>query len=205
MKKSLFRTFMAFVCIMCLFAGMTTISRAAQLPRLNLKRLDLTKSTSFTIRVYNLAEDESAVFKSTDSEVAAIDSVSEDKKSVVITGNSVGKSTISVKIKKAGKVITTLKCKVKVSPVPVSIKFSEGTITLLEGQQTYLDAIIKPYSATESPVFESSNEEVAVINVKGLVTALTPGKAVIKATLLSTGKTATCTVIVEENPEEPES
>ena len=202
MKKSLFRTFVAFVCIMCLLTGMTTISRAAQSPRLNVKRLDLTKSTSFTIRVYNLAEDETAVFKSSDPEVVSIDSVAEDKKAITIIGNNVGKSTITVKIKKAGKVTTTLKCKVKVAPVPISIKFSEGQITLLEGQQTYLDAIIKPYSATETPVFESSNEEVAVINVKGLVTALTPGKTTIKATLLSTGKTATCTVIVEENTEE---
>ena len=202
MKKSMFRTFTALVCIMCLFIGTTTISRAAQSPRLNLKRLDLTKSTSFTIRIYNLAEDESAVFKSSDTEVVTIDSVSDDKRSAVITGNSVGKSTINVKIKKAGKVTGTLKCKVKVTPVPISIKFSEGSITLLEGQQTYLDAIIKPYSATESPVFESSNEDVAVINVKGLVTALSPGKATIKATLLSTGKVATCTVIVEENTSE---
>ena len=154
-------------------------------------------STSFTIRIYNLAEDESAVFKSSDTEVVTIDSVSDDKRSAVITGNSVGKSTINDKIKKAGKVTGTLKCKVKVTPVPISIKFSEGSITLLEGQQTYLDAIIKPYSATESPVFESSNEDVAVINVKGLVTALSPGKATIKATLLSTGIVATCSVIVE--------
>ena len=192
---------MLFACLMCLTL-VGTSSRAAQSPRLNLSKLDLTKGTTFTIRVYNLADDETAQFKSTDTDLVQIESVPDDPRAVVIFGKAVGKANLKVKIKKNGVVTTTLKCKIKVAPVPISIKFTENTITLLEGQQAYIEAIIKPYSATETPVFESANEDVAVVNVRGLVTAIAPGKTTIKATLLSTGKTAICTIVVKEDTSE---
>ena len=202
MKRYVLRTMVAIACLICLTISVGIPSQAAQLPRLNLKTMDLTKGTTFTIRVYNLAEDETATFKSTDTDVVSIESTAEDKRSVVIAGKAVGKANLKVKIKKNGVVTTNLKCKIKVAPVPVSIKFSESTINLIEGRQYFIDAIIKPYSATETPVYESSNEDVAVVNVRGLVTAIAPGRATIKATLLSTGKTATCTVVVKESSEE---
>ncbi|MBR6229571.1 MAG: Ig domain-containing protein [Eubacterium sp.] len=199
MKRYVLRMVVAIACMLCLTISVGVPTQAAQLPRLNLKSLDLTKGTTFTIRVYNLADDETASFKSTDLDVCSIESTAEDKKSVVIYGKAVGKANLKVKIKKNGIVTSTLKCRIKVAPVPVSIKFTESTINLIEGRQYFIDAIIKPYSATETPVFESSNEDVAVVNVRGLVTAVAPGRATITATLLSTGKTATCTVVVKES------
>ena len=178
------------------------MSVAAQSPRMNLTRLDLTIGTTFTLRVFNMEDGQTAAFKSTDTDIVRIDSVAADKRSVVISGKAIGVAKVKVAIKKGSETVASLKCRVKVAPAPVSIKFTDSTIELLEGRQAYIDVIIKPYSATETPVYESSNENVAVVNVRGLVTAIAPGKATITATLLSTGKTAQCTIVVKEDTSE---
>lgn len=180
-----------------MFGGI--VSFAAQSPRMNLTQLDLTKGTSFTLRVYNLEDGQTISYKSTDTDIVSIESIAENKRSVVVYGKALGTAKIKVTVKKGTETIANLKCKIKVAPVPVSIKFTDNTVELLQGRQAYIDVIIKPYNATETPVFESSDENVAVVNVRGLVTAISPGKATIKATLLSTGITAQCTIVVKED------
>ena len=203
------RRFLRFVATFAILLCMSTLigidCSAAMAPRMNLKKLNLTKGDDFTLRVYNLADDETVTFKSSDANVVKLDNAKDNKDTkryVTIIGKAVGKATIKAVIKKAGKVTDILKCRINVTPVPVSIKFTDRTTTLKEGQQAYIDVIIKPYSATEQPVFESSNEDVAVVNTKGKVTALSPGRATITATLLSTGKKANCTIIVKEDPDD---
>ena len=172
------------------------VGHAAQSPKLNIKSLHLTKTTSFTLRVRNLSDDETASFKSTNTDYVTVSSVASNKKSCEIYGKAVGSAKIKVTIKKNKKVVTTLYCKVKVTPVPVSIKFTDSKITIAEGDQAWLDAIIKPNTANETPVYVSSDDDVVSVNVRGLITGISPGKATITATLLSTGLTAKCTVIV---------
>lgn len=202
MKQRFLRVVATFAILLCLSTLIGVNSVAAMAPRMNLKKLNLTKGDDFTLRVYNLADDETVTFKTTDANVVKIASVGANKRSIVIVGKTVGKATVKAIIKKAGAVTDTLKCKISVTPVPVSIKFTDSTTTLKEGQQAYIDVIIKPYSATEQPIFETSDEEVAVVNTKGKVTAVAPGRATITATLLSTGKQAKCTIIVKEDPDE---
>ncbi|MEE3467657.1 MAG: Ig-like domain-containing protein [Eubacterium sp.] len=202
MKQRIRRIVATFAILLCMSMLIGTNASAAMAPRMNLKKLNLTKGDDFTLRVYNLSEDESVNFKTTDDSVVKIASIGANQRSCVIVGKTVGKATIKAIIKKAGKVTDTLKCKINVTPVPVSIKFTDSTTTLKEGQQAYVDVIIKPYSATEQPIFETSNENVAVVNAKGKVTAVSPGRAVITATLLSTGKKAKCTIIVKEDPDD---
>ena len=182
-------------------------SAAVKAPRMNLKILNLTKGDDFTLRIYNLSEEDSVSFKSTDTDVVTIDKVAPNTRSVTIIGKAVGKATIKAIVKRNKQTVATLKCKVKVTPVPVSIKFTENTVTMKEGTYGYINAgllalIIKPYNATEEPVYESSNEEVCTVNARGRVEANSPGKAKITATLLSTGIKATFTVIVKENTED---
>lgn len=202
MKRTMIRAFTILILALGFCFALGKQSEAAQAPRLNLKRLDLTKGTTFTLRVYNLAENETATFKSSNTDVVSIKEVATNKRSVVIYGKTIGSTKIKVTIKRTGKKVDTLKCKVKVAPVPVSIKFTENKVYIKEGQQAYLDVIIKPYSATETPVYESSDEDILTVNSFGLVTALSPGKATITATLLSTGKTAKCTIIVVPNDDD---
>ena len=210
MNRKLIRFVASFAFLFCLAIAIGTVSRAAvKAPRMNMKKLDLTKSDSFTLRVYNLGDEDTVSFKSTDTDIVRIDKNASAymTRSVVIVGKAVGKATIKATIKKNGKTIGTLKCKVNVTPVPVSIKFSEDTITMKEGTYGYINAdllrlIIKPYSATEEPVFESSNEEVCTVNARGRIEACSEGRAKITATLMSTGIKATFTVVVKENPDE---
>ena len=202
MNRRFLRFVAAFAILLCLSTLIGIDSSAAMAPRMNLKKLNLTKGDDFTLRVYNLSDNETVTFKSTDTSVVKIDSIGSNKRSIVIVGKSVGKATIKATIKKNGKVTDTLKCKINVTPIPVSIKFTDNTTTLKEGQQAYVDVIIKPYSATEQPIFESSNEDVAIVNAKGKVTAVAPGRATITATLLSTGKKAKCSIVVKEDPDD---
>ena len=201
--KRLFTRMTAIALVMtCLTLVGGSISFAAQSPRLNLSRLDLTKGTTFTLNVYNMEEGQTATYKSTDTDIVKIESIAENKRSVTILGKAIGTAKIKVCIKRNNEVVANLKCKIKVAPVPVSIKFTDNTVELLEGRQAYIDVIIKPYSATETPVYESSDENIAVVNVRGLVTAIAPGKATITATLLSTGITAQCTIVVKKDTSE---
>ncbi len=203
--KRAFRSIIACFMMVCMFIAASDVCIAASMPcRLNLKKLNLTKSSSFNLRVYNVDSDQSVSFKSTNTDVVKIISVSDSRRSVELVGKAVGKATIKVTIRKKGEVVDTLKCKVTVTPVPVSIKFSDNSITMTEGNQAYIgsiiELIIKPYSAKEKAVFESSNEDVAVINTHGRITALDPGSCKITATLVSTGKKASFKLIVKKDP-----
>ncbi len=202
MKKLLIKSLATAALMFGLCLLISTTSNAAHSRRLTLKKLNLTKTTSFTIRALNLSEGETASFKSTDSDVFKVASVAKNKRSCVVYGKSTGSAKLKVTIKKSGDSVETLYCKIKVTPVPVSIKFSDKHITLEEGDTVYLDAIIKPYSATEDPVYEVEKEGIVSVNVKGRVTALSPGTTKVTATLLSTGKTATCTITVKPDPDD---
>ena len=84
-----------------MFVAASDTCIAASMPcRLNLKKLNLTKSSSFNLRVYNVDSDQSVSFKSTNTDVVKIVSVSDSKRSVEVVGKSVGKATIKVTISK---------------------------------------------------------------------------------------------------------
>ncbi|MCR4605999.1 MAG: Ig-like domain-containing protein [Eubacterium sp.] len=209
MKKIFVKSLATVALVLGLCLMFSAKSDAAQARRLNLKKLNLTKTTSFTIRVYNLDSDETASFKSSDSDVLSVTGVAKNKRSCVVYGKKANESAkLKVTIKnKSGDVVEKLTCKIKVTPVPVSIKFTDKSITITEGDQVYLEAIIKPYSATENPVYEiikiaGPDEEIVKIIANGLVTGLAPGKVKVKATLLSTGKSATCTITVKPDPDD---
>lgn len=62
-------------------------------------------------------------------------------------------------------------------------------------QRTRLETIIKPNTSAERPVFESSDESIAIVNSRGVVMGVSPGTVTITATLLSRNLTASCVVI----------
>ena len=98
--------------------------------------------------------------------------------------------------------VRTLKVRVKVTPYAVSVKFGQKKIYLAESKNTKLNTIIKPNISQELPLYESSNTDVATVNSRGVVTAIAAGEAIITATLLSSGQSAQCTVVVKPEPEE---
>ena len=92
-----------------------------------------------------------------------------------------------------------LNCKVTVTPSAVCVKFIKKKVRLTEGQSFLLTPVIKPNTSNEQPLFDSDDPEIASVTSRGLLTAVNPGIAKIRATLLSTGQTAVCTVYVRED------
>ena len=88
-------------------------------------------------------------------------------------------------------------CTVTVTQSVTSVFLSFSSTSLKECGAETLVATVLPADATTKTVFwTSSDESVATVSSKGLVTALVKGSATITATTKDGAKTATCAVIV---------
>lgn len=196
---------MAFVFCAAFMLNVQTSQAAPKRPKLNVKKLNLTLNSSFHLRVYNLNKNHKVVFSTSNADIVSVSQIAPRKAS--ITAVSLGNCSINVQVKKGKKVVRRLKCKVTVSPTPFSIKFARRNLLLQVDTRYPAKTIIKPVSSEEKPLFDTSNSSIATINSRGVITAIAPGTVTIKATLLSTGQTATCTVTVTENqmPDAPDN
>lgn len=165
--------------------------------RMNVKSVTLSKNGMYKLRLYNTKKRQTIVFSSDNESIATVTSTTQPKLAVVTAvnpGNTYVRATIS---NSRGRVVCTLKVKVKVTPYAVSVKFGKKKIYLNETKNTKLNTIIKPNISQEIPLYESSDTDVATVNSRGIVTAVAAGEAVITATLLSSGQSASCTVVVK--------
>lgn len=165
--------------------------------RMNVKSVTLSKNGMYKLRLYNTKKRQTIVFSSDNESIATVTSTTQPKLAVVTAvnpGNTYVRATIS---NSRGRVVRTLKVKVKVTPYAVSVKFGKKKIYLNETKNTKLNTIIKPNISQEIPLYESSDTDVATVNSRGIVTAVAAGEAVITATLLSSGQSASCTVVVK--------
>lgn len=170
--------------------------------RMNVKSVTLSKNGMYKLRLYNTKKRQTIVFSSDNESIATVTSTTQSKLAVVTAvnpGNTYVRATIS---NSRGRVVRTLKVKVKVTPYAVSVKFGKKKIYLNETKNTKLNTIIKPNISQEIPLYESSDTDVATVNSRGIVTAVAAGEAVITATLLSSGQSASCTVVVKPEPVE---
>lgn len=170
--------------------------------RMNVKSVTLSKNGMYKLRLYNTKKRQTIVFSSDNESIATVTSTTQPKLAVVTAvnpGNTYVRATIS---NSCGRVVRTLKVKVKVTPYAVSVKFGKKKIYLNETKNTKLNTIIKPNISQEIPLYESSDTDVATVNSRGIVTAVAAGEAVITATLLSSGQSASCTVVVKPEPVE---
>ena len=170
--------------------------------RMNVKSVTLSKNGMYKLRLYNTKKRQTIVFSSDNESIATVTSTTQPKLAVVTAvnpGNTYVRATIS---NSRGRVVRTLKVKVKVTPYAVSVKFGRKKIYLNETKNTKLNTIIKPNISQEIPLYESSDTDVATVNSRGIVTAVAAGEAVITATLLSSGQSASCTVVVKPEPVE---
>ena len=170
--------------------------------RMNVKSVTLSKNGMYKLRLYNTKKRQTIVFSSDNESIATLTSTTQPKQAVVTAvnpGNTYVRATIS---NSRGRVVRTLKVKVKVTPYAVSVKFGKKKIYLNETKNTKLNTIIKPNISQEIPLYESSDTDVATVNSRGIVTAVAAGEAVITATLLSSGQSASCTVVVKPEPVE---
>lgn len=163
--------------------------------KLNVKSKSLVTNTSFTIKVYNVEDNQSVSFKSDNTDIASV-----DKDGVVTATDKIGTVIITATIKDKSKTIKTLDCEVTVGPPAASIKLAKNELTLaVDARYPFLEniLIIKPNTTVEIPKFKSSDTDVAVISTSGKITAKKTGVTTIEASL-DNGSTVTCTVTVVE-------
>lgn len=83
----------------------------------------------------------------------------------------------------------------------MTLELSETSVDLLVTGSVNLEYVITPWTLEDKTVsWSSSNEQVATVDEKGVVTALTTGHATITATANADGKTATCEINVGKLP-----
>lgn len=165
---------------------------------LDVTSTDVLVDESFTLTVEGVT-DEEVTFKSEDTSTVSIEST--DNASCEAVGEAVGNTTITVKIKEKGFLflnsVTTLTCKVNVSPKATSVRFTKKSLTLSAGTKKKLSVTLRPSITTEVPSYTSSNTEVATVNAAGKVTAKAKGSTIITATL-SNGSKSICKVKVTD-------
>lgn len=80
-----------------------------------------------------------------------------------------------------------------------SVSLNQTKVSLEKGKTTTLVATVKPTNVTNKAVtYKSSNESVAKVDSKGVITAVAKGTATITVTTVDGQKTATCEVTVTE-------
>lgn len=158
-------------------------------PRMNVKTLSLAKKSKYTIRVYNTT-DYTVSFSSSDTKVVYIKEYTNSSCCIRTKSPGLAYITASLTNDTSGEV-TALKCKVKVSPLAISIKLPKKKLKLTVGQSVRLKYNIKPNISAEQPRFVSEHPSVASVSSTGMVTALAPGKVNIRA-YISNGRFASC-------------
>lgn len=188
--------------LMCFVSSLSFISYAQQKsPKLNVTSVTLLQNQNCTIQVYRLTENQNVTFSIQDDSIAVIKKTT--KKSCTLKALSVGKTKLITTISQKNKKNKILKCTIVVTPPAVSVRFKKETLTLLEGDGYDLRSLIsiKPSITAEVPVFTSSNTDCLRVTPNGYITALSPGKATVTATI-SNGKSDQITVNIINNKNE---
>ena len=135
------------------------------------------------------ATDTSVSWASANQKVATVSS------SGVVSGKTVGATTITVKTSDGGK---TAQVKVTVTPVQVvRVSVSPVSVKMAVGATTALKVAVLPESASNKNVsWASSNQKVATVSSSGVVTGKTVGTATITVKTVDGGKTAQVRVTV---------
>lgn len=127
-------------------------------------------------------------FTSSDPETVSVDA------SGNITAKKVGTAEITVTSSRG----LSASCTVTVNNPATSVTLSESIKKLFAGKSFTLSARVYPDGTTDALTWSSSDNEVAVVDQNGVVTAVSAGKANITATADS-GASASCEVPVESD------
>jgi len=150
-----------------------------------------TSMLSATVSPSN-ADNKQVIWSSNDNSTVMVDATGK------ITAMKAGNATVTVTTSDGG---LTAFCHVTVTAKIISvssISLDKTSVEMFEGESMTIKVSINPSDATDkSVIWKSSNEAVATVNSQGKVTALTAGKANIKATANDGGLSATCIVSVK--------
>ncbi len=134
----------------------------------------------------NNATNKTVTWSSSDASVATVNEKG------TVTGKKAGTATITAKTVN-GKTAT---CKVTVLQQVTSVTLNKSEITLNKGNSETLKATINPSNASNKTItWETSNSDIATVDVNGKVTGIKEGKVTITANAAN-NKSAKCTVNV---------
>lgn len=143
------------------------------------------------------AYNKEVTFASADEKIATVD------KNGNVKAVSKGKTVITIQSVQNSEVKATVNIEVKRAVKEISLNIKERT--LYSGDSLELVATLTPADASNlSVTWSSSDETVARVNNKGVVTALKGGEVVITAASADSGKTAQCKLTVRQSPESVE-
>ena len=156
-----------------------------------------TETLTATVNPSN-ATDKSVTWSSSNSAVAMVDANGK------VTAVAAGEAEITVTTTDGAKTAT---CAVTVTASAVaveSVSLNKTELSLIVGAEETLTATVLPENADNKAVtWSSSDESVATVDANGKVKAIAIGEAVITVTTADGGKTASCTVTVTKNPNQP--
>ena len=143
---------------------------------------------SLSATVYPLGASQSVLWTSSNPSVATVNS------SGVVSGLSTGTTTIqATSILDAGVYATKTITVVYYAPTSVVVS---GPTSVEEGKTITLGATISPSSAMQTVTWSSGNTSIATVSSSGVVTAISPGVATIRATSTENGIYGTLSVTV---------
>lgn len=154
-------------------------------------KLGLGKTFQLTATITNSTASNKAVeWFSSDEDVVEVD------KNGKIKGISLGYATITAMALDGSDAEAT--CEVRVVAEVTGMTMNVTTITLVQGNTYQLDAAIRPATATyNTPSWESEDDNIALVDDTGVVTAINPGTVWITAKARdSSGKYCKCYVTV---------
>lgn len=166
--------------------------------QLNIKKKSLVKKSNYRIRVRRTTSEQTIMFYSSNPKIVSIKKTY--RTSALIRARKVGTATIQAVISEGDTIVSTLNCKIKVTPPGFSVRLPMNKIVLYLNDTYILDKImiIKPRTTAEIPRYLSLNSYIATISPRGIITAKQPGTTKIKA-FLSNGKYDTCKIIVKKS------
>ena len=171
------------------FATPVMAQAAAPELKLNVKTKALVIEKTYSLKVYNLAENQTVTFKSDHPEFASVD------ENGLVSANAVGTAIITATVKNATRTVAQLECVITVGPPAISVKLTQPTIILMNGRKALLKTILQPLNTVENVKFSSLDNLIASVSSAGRVTARSIGTTYLIAKI-DNGKYDVCQVII---------
>lgn len=183
-----------FLTVFCLL--FSAVPAQAASPAISKKAVTITVGKSATLKVNNAKG--KITWKSSNPKVAAV------SKSGKVTGKKAGTAKITANV---GKKNYTCKVTVKKAIKISKIQLNKTKLTLNTGTTYKIKVSVSPSKATDKTVvWKSSNQSIASVDSKGLITAKKAGTAIITAKAKDgSEKKATCKVTVKKAKEPKEN
>jgi len=171
------------------FASPIAAKAAAPELKLNVKTKTLVTEKTYSLKVYNLADNQTVTFKSDHPEFASVDDTG------LVSANAVGTAIITATVKNDSKTVAQLECEITVGPPAISVKLTQPTIILMNGRKALLKTILQPLNTVENVKFSSLDNLIASVSSAGRITARSIGTTYLVAAI-DNGKYDTCQVII---------